>query len=77
MPRARRIEIRLTVVNESGREVSLVLEPLGEVYPLVAGQRQDVVYRGDPDPRLTIDYGNDEIKIWEEGPGELEAVDAD
>jgi hypothetical protein len=50
----------------------LVLEPLGEVHPLAPGKHRIVWYRGDPEPRLAIDYGDDEIKIWEEGPGELE-----
>jgi hypothetical protein len=49
-----------------------VLEPLGEVHPLAPGKHRIVWYRGDPEPRLAIDYGDDEIKIWEEGPGELE-----
>jgi hypothetical protein len=64
--------VALTVSTESSREVALVLEPLGEVHPLAPGRHRIVWYRGDPEPRLAIDYGDDEIKIWEEGPGELE-----
>jgi hypothetical protein len=68
----KRPDVQLTVSNESSRSVALVLEPLGEVYSLGPGAKQAVWYRGDPQPRLTIEYGEDEIKLWEEGPGELQ-----
>jgi hypothetical protein len=30
-----------------------------------------VTFSGDPDPRLSIDLGDGETKIWEEGSGKL------
>ncbi len=77
MTAERPADVLLMVVNASEREVALVLEPRGEVYPMAPGQRRDVVYHGDRRPRLTIDYGEAEIKIWEEGPGELDVLEPD
>jgi hypothetical protein len=74
MDRSRR-DVRLTVANDSDRDVALVLEPWGEVYPIQPRERRDVIYRDDPERRLTIEYGATEIKIWAEGAGRLEIVD--
>ncbi len=68
--------IVLDVVNSSAEPVVLVLNPLGEVYALAPGQQRAVRYCGDPIPRLTVEYGEGEIMIWEDGPGELALVNA-
>ena len=64
--------VRLVVTNRSAEAVSLVLEPAGEIYSLAPGQSRSVRYVGDPAPRLAIDIGDAETKIWEEGDGVLE-----
>ena len=63
--------VTLLVTNRSSVPQRLVLEPTGEVYTLEPGERRTVTYGGDPDPRLSIDLGDGETKIWEEGPGTL------
>ena len=64
--------VRLTVTNQSSIRATLVLEPAGEVYELLPGGSQEVIYAGGPNPHLTIDVSTDEIKVWQEGRGTLE-----
>lgn len=64
--------VRLNVTNSSAEPNSLVLEPAGEVHPIEPGQTRVVRYVGDPEPALSIDVGDGETKIWEEGVGTLE-----
>jgi hypothetical protein len=63
--------VSVLVTNRSSQVQRLVLEPTGEVYTLEPGERRTVTYAGDHDPRLSIDLGDGEMKIWEEGPGTL------
>lgn len=63
--------------NDFATELNLVLEPWGEIHPLRPGERRTLTltYRGDPAPRLSLDVGMTEIKIWAEGPGTFELGD--
>lgn len=63
--------VTLMVTNGSSVRQQLVLEPAGEVYELDPGETKTVTYAGDPQPRLSIDIGSGETKIWEEGSGTL------
>jgi hypothetical protein len=63
--------VNLVVTNRSSEPQTLVLEPLGEMYALEPGQTRTVFYVGDPEPRLSIDLGDGETKIWAEGSGWL------
>lgn len=67
--------VRLTVSNVTARPADLVLEPLGEVHVIPAGEQRTVIYSGDREPTLSIDFGDEEIKIWEEGPGQLDMTE--
>lgn len=63
--------VQLYVTNDFAEAMRLVLEPWGEIYVLLPGERRLVTYLGDPAPRLSVDVGRGEMKIWAEGPGEL------
>jgi hypothetical protein len=63
--------VKLVVTNRRSARTTIVLEPAGEVYQLDPGESRVVVYDGDPEPRLSVDLGEGETKIWEEGPGRL------
>jgi hypothetical protein len=65
------VAVRLTVTNRSSVRRTLVLEPAGEIYMLEPGETRTLAYAGDPEPRLSIDLGEGETKIREEGPGRL------
>jgi hypothetical protein len=69
--------VRLMVTNEAEREIDLIFEPLGEIYPLAPGQSRLVVYSGGAEPKLSVDYDDTEIKIWAESAGDLELADPD
>jgi hypothetical protein len=64
--------VRLAIRNRSEHAISLVIEPVGEIYPMEPGQTRVVRYVGDPTPNLAIEIGDAETKIWEEGVGTLE-----
>jgi hypothetical protein len=64
--------VRLVVTNHSAAAISLVLEPAGEIYSLASEQFRSVRDVGDLAPRLAIDIGDAETKIWAEGDGVLE-----
>jgi hypothetical protein len=64
---------KLTIRNRSDRTIDLVLEPWGEVYPVEAGQTRGVTRTGESSAELTIDVSPNEVKIWEEGAGQLSA----
>jgi len=68
-------EVVLRVRNDLAADLNLVLEPWGEIHPLRPGETRTVTYRGDPAPRLSLDVGTTEIKIWAEGPGTFELGD--
>ncbi len=38
------------------------------------GESRTVIYEGDPEPRLSLDLGESEAKVWEEGSGTLTIV---
>ena len=63
--------VSLIVTNRSSARQRLVLKPIGDIYPLEPGEQRRVTCAGDPDPRLSIDIGDGETKIWEEGSGTL------
>lgn len=63
--------VTLMVTNRSSVRQRLVLEPTGEIHTLEPGESRTVIYAGDPDPRLSIDLGDGETKMWEEGSGTL------
>jgi hypothetical protein len=63
--------VTFTVTNRSSVQQTVVLEPTGEIYMLEPGESRRVTYAGDPHPHLSIDLGDGETKIWEEGPGTL------
>ena len=71
-PVAEHVPVRLIVTNRSSEPTLLVLEPLGEIYPIDPESSRVVRYTGDPAPKLSIDVHDGEIKIWEEGGGTLE-----
>jgi hypothetical protein len=64
--------VTLLVTNGSEREVVLVLEPVGEIYPMAPDQTRVVRCMGDPAPKLTVEITDAETKIWNEGVGRLE-----
>ena len=61
--------VRLLVSNETGTPTNLVLEPWGEIVRLEPGETRDIVYRGDSEPRIAIQSGPGELKLWAEGDG--------
>jgi hypothetical protein len=63
--------VTLVVANRSSEPRTLVLEPAGEIYVLEPGDTRTLIYVGDVEPRLSIDLGEGETKIWAEGPGTL------
>jgi hypothetical protein len=75
MPESRNSVVQFNVTNRSPVRVNLVLEPTGEIYALEPDQTRIVKYAGDPQPRVSIDFGENEIKLWEEGPGSLTVDD--
>ena len=64
--------LRLTVSNESSCRTNLVLEPLGEVYPLEPGDAKTITYASPPSSAVAVDVGDGELKLWAEGEGRFE-----
>lgn len=63
--------VTMGVRNGSGVAINVVLEPWGEIHSLQPGETRTLSYEGDPEPSLTIDLGETEIKVWAEGDGVL------
>jgi hypothetical protein len=55
--------VTLTVVNTKTSEVSFVLEPWGEVYPLSAGDEVRMIFRGPSSLAPEVEVSESEITV--------------
>ena len=66
--------VRLTVTNYSETSQRVVLEPRGMVYELEPGASREIAHSGDRRPHIGITFEDDELKLWEEGEGDLDLL---
>lgn len=60
------------ITNDSPKETTLVLEPWGDLRQIAPGESKIVRRTGGSGESLEITLSENEIKIWEEGSGELD-----
>jgi hypothetical protein len=64
--------ITIKITNQSTKGSEVVLEPWGDCRPIGPGDAVLVRRLGGDTKGIAVDIGEGEIKIWEEGGGDLE-----